>query len=176
MLTRLNLECSCAKAPGNHLRSRWRFEMFETVNLQTPKRRVNSSTLIFSKLRILHSNDWKWEFIPHFCWLDLRRPKAMMSTHPIQTYNGAALRTSVASITNTLTTSISSTFPSRCAMKNTVKVSTLLRFCWIWDVTPQEFSFPKIAVKHPVKHIWMWIRIRVLIKPHIYIVISGISN
>ncbi len=64
---------------------------------------------------------------------------------PFLTYNGAALRPSVASITNTFTTSISSTFSSGCAMKNTVKVSTLLRCCWIWDVTLQNFLSQKLC-------------------------------
>lgn len=44
-------------------------------------------------------------------------------------YNGAALRTSVASIANAFATIIRSAITSGCAMENTVKVCTLLKFC-----------------------------------------------
>ena len=53
--------------------------------------------------------------------------KNMLATN--NAYNGAALRTSVASIANAFATIIRSAITSGCAMENTVKVGTLLKFC-----------------------------------------------
>ena len=50
-------------------------------------------------------------------------------------YNGAVLRTSVASIANAFATIIGTAITSGCAKENAVKVGTLLKFCFALSTT-----------------------------------------